>query len=210
MRMGRSREMEKDLRHIEMYHKTDPKCTTYEFLREALDRALERQRQRRNTQEQRDAALRNLRRLNGKAMPGEVEDKPPKKDKKEKKTKHEKRNKKDGTGNREQTRSPSASGRTLPKERYVSGTPDPKICCWYFNHGDKCKKGKDECPFLQMSPGKDKLDEIPNGKGKGSGKNRAAAPNENGSRNSSRGRDPSRHRRSSRGRNKSQDSRKSS
>jgi hypothetical protein len=216
IRQGGSKELDNDLRHIEMFHEKDPSCATYKFLRDALDRAMERQRTKRNTQEQREAALRNLRRLNGgKAVPGEIEDKPDKKDKKtkpDKKDKKDKKGKKGDKGSRQSTRSPSASGRTLPKERYVSGTPDPKICCWYFNHGDICKRGKDECMYLHMSPGKDKLNEIPNpkGKGKGSDKDRAAAPGENGSRESSRGRERSRNRGNSKGRNSSKGSRKSS
>jgi hypothetical protein len=83
IRMGNSKEMDQDLRHIDTHQTDDPKCTTYAFLREALNRALERQRQRRNTNEQRDAALRNLQSQNRNALRGELEEdkrKPPKKD----------------------------------------------------------------------------------------------------------------------------------
>jgi hypothetical protein len=113
--------------------------------------------------------------------------KPPKKDNKKGRDKSDKKGGKDNNS----SRSPSATGRSKPKDRYVSGTPDPKICCYYFNNGNKCNKSKDECPFLHMSPGKDKIAEITGPKSKGSGKGKSAAPGEHDGRGRSRNRDKS-------------------
>jgi hypothetical protein len=58
----------------------------------------------------------------------------------------------------EKTISPEAHQiRDEDDPKTMSATPDPKICCYYFNDGNRCTKSKDECAYLHMSPGKDQI-----------------------------------------------------